>query len=331
MQLYAPRTAEIWRDKAMSVRPYIKLARFDHWIKNIFVLPGVVLAYNWYGETSLAALAGDIMIALLLTGFAASANYTINEWLDAKTDAFHPVKKNRPSVSGQVTAGFVFLEWLLFAALSLGGAWLFGNLTLLCFLLALLVMGIVYNVEPMRSKDKAYLDVLSESINNPLRFLIGWSMIAQSVLPPSSVLLAYWMGGAFLMAVKRYSELRYIADPAQAVLYRKSFSQYTQTSLILSSFYYAMLCCFFLGVFIIKYRIELVLAMPLIAFLFIWYFAIGLREDSAAQRPEKLYREKAFMAYVAFLCVFVLAILVLELPWLQILVEPVYLSQPMEE
>jgi hypothetical protein len=31
----------------MSVRPYIKLARFDHWIKNIFVLPGVVLAYNW--------------------------------------------------------------------------------------------------------------------------------------------------------------------------------------------------------------------------------------------------------------------------------------------
>lgn len=312
----------------MSLWPYIKLARLDHWIKNVFVLPGIVLAYGWYGDLTLPALLRDVVLALLLTGLAASANYTINEWLDAKTDAYHPVKKHRPSVSGQVKARYVYVQWFLLSSLSLGGAWGLGNWTLFCFILALLVMGIIYNVEPVRSKDKAYVDVLSESINNPLRFLIGWSMIAQQVLPPSSVLLAYWMGGAFLMAVKRYSELRYIGDPAQAVLYRKSFAGYTQTSLILSSFYYAMLCCFFLGVFIIKYRIELVLVMPLIAFLFVWYFAIGLREDSAAQRPEKLYREKAFMTYVVFLCVFVLAILVLELPWLQVLVEPIHLARP---
>ena len=70
----------------------------------------------------------------------------------------------------------------------------------------LLVMGLVYNVEPVRSKDKAYIDVLSESINNPLRLLLGWSAIIDSALPPISVLVSYWMGGAYLMAIKRYAE-----------------------------------------------------------------------------------------------------------------------------
>ena len=73
---------------------------------------------------------------------------------------------------------------------------------------ALLTMGVAYNARPVRSKDRAYLDVLSEAVNNPLRFLLGWFALAPYVLPPLSALLAYWMGGAFLMAIKRYSEYR---------------------------------------------------------------------------------------------------------------------------
>ena len=34
-------------------------------------------------------------------------------------------------------------------------------------------MGIIYNVKPIRSKDIVFIDVLSESVNNPLRFLLG--------------------------------------------------------------------------------------------------------------------------------------------------------------
>jgi hypothetical protein len=34
---------------------------------------------------------------------------------------------------------------------------------------ALWIMGCVYNLPPVRSKDAPYLDVLSESVNNPLR------------------------------------------------------------------------------------------------------------------------------------------------------------------
>src|SRR5690606_6353933 len=103
----------------------------------------------------------------------------------------------------------------------------------------LLLMGILYNVQPFRTKDKPYLDVLSESFNNPLRLLLGWSILVHDGLPPSSILLAFWMGGAFLMAVKRYSEYRFIDDPARAGLYRNSFRYYSERTLLLSSFFYA--------------------------------------------------------------------------------------------
>lgn len=39
------------------------------------------------------------------------------------------------------------------------------------------IQGVFYNVPPLRTKNKAYLDVISESINNPLRLMIGWAMI----------------------------------------------------------------------------------------------------------------------------------------------------------
>jgi len=44
-------------------------------------------------------------------------------------------------------------------------------------------MGLVYNVPPLRTKDRQYLDVLSESINNPLRFMLGWTAVIGSLLP----------------------------------------------------------------------------------------------------------------------------------------------------
>jgi hypothetical protein len=50
------------------------------------------------------------------------------------------------------------------------------------------VMGVVYNVKPIRSKELPYLDVLSESINNPIRLLLGWfPLIADRVPLPGAL------------------------------------------------------------------------------------------------------------------------------------------------
>ena len=291
------------------------IARPDHWFKNVFVLPGVAVALavgaplGWSGALAL-------LLALVATSLIASANYTINEYLDAEFDRHHPIKSQRPSALGLIDPKVVIAQW---AALSVVGLGLgFAVEPSVGWTLAvLLVMGVIYNVEPMRSKDRAYFDVLSESVNNPIRFLVGWFVLLPDAIPPASVLLSYWMGGAFLMAVKRYAEYRFIDDPERAALYRRSFAGYSAETLLQSSFLYAILSSFFLGVFLIKYRIEFIVSLPFFALLFVWYLRMGMRTRSVAQTPELLYKEKRFLSFVGVLCAVVTFCFFVDIPWLE--------------
>jgi 4-hydroxybenzoate polyprenyltransferase len=311
---------------ASVIADHVRIARPDHWFKNVFMLPGAALALILKGDitnVSLVALALGIVSTCLL----ASANYTINEWLDAGFDRHHPVKRFRPSVSGRVQGHRVLLQWVVLVASGLLIAASISS-TFLLAAVVLVVMGLIYNVKPIRSKDRTYLDVLTESINNPLRFILGWAAIAPEALPPSSILLAYWMGGAYLMAIKRYAEYRFIGDPEQAALYRRSFQFYTENSLLASAFFYALCSAFFLGVFLIKYRIEFLICMPFLAFLFTWYLVVGMRTNSVVQNPERLYREWPFVLYVGALGVLIGLLFFVDLPWLEVLVESHVLRVP---
>ena len=236
-----------------------------------------------------------------LLGFAALlaatfANYVLNEWLDADFDRFHPVKKNRPSVVGGLSPALVYTEYFLLTAAGLGlGALISPHFV--AALASLWFMAILYNVKPFRTKDRVYLDVLSESVNNPIRLALGWFVVTSFPLPPSSLTLGYWMLGAYLMGVKRYAELRSIG-PETAGLYRRSFRHYTEEKLLISVQFYACTASFFLGVFLIKHRIELLVTLPFIAAAFAWYLHIGMKQESAAATPERLYRETGFISYL---------------------------------
>lgn len=303
----------------VEIRDYLRLMRPDHWFKNIFMLPGIILGLLLTNSLP-SNFISMLCIGMISTSMVASANYTINEWLDREFDKHHPKKKNRPSVTKKLKASYVYILYIVCACLGLGLAF-FVNLGFLYFSFILLIMGWIYNVRPLRAKERLYLDVLIESINNPLRFLLGWTIVVTHYLPPVSILIAYWMGGAFLMGMKRFAEYRYIGDPEVAGRYRRSFKYYTESNLLLSSFFYALTSAFFLGVFLIKYRIEYLVALPFLAVLFTWYAKIAFSVGSAAQAPEKLYREKSFMLYTVFLCLLVLALSFIDLPWLQTLLD----------
>lgn len=294
---------------------YVALTRPDHWFKNVFALPGVafasLLTHVAMGEFSRRLLIGMVSLCLV-----ASANYVINEWLDADYDRFHPVKRLRPSVVQRLNPWIVYAEYVL---VMLAGIAL-ASLVSVYFLAAaalLGIMGVLYNVRPFRTKDRPYIDVLSESVNNPIRLLMGWFIVTHEPLPPSSLLVGYWMGGAFLMGVKRYAEYRYLQASGTAGLYRRSFQFYREDTLLISSFFYAMCAGFFLGVFLVKYRIELLLGLPFLALLFAWYLKIGLKPDSAAQHPERLYREHRFLLYVGLVVVVIGGLVFLDIPTLK--------------
>ena len=49
----------------------------------------------------------------------------------------------------------------------------------------------LYNLKPLRLKDVFLIDVILESANNPLRFLMGWSVLLPEFYPPSSIILFF--------------------------------------------------------------------------------------------------------------------------------------------
>jgi 4-hydroxybenzoate polyprenyltransferase len=299
----------------MSIEPYIKIARFDHWFKNVFMIPGIVVAFYAQPDLLNVPVFLKIAIAFLATGFVASSNYVINELLDAPFDALHPVKKHRPIPSGGVNVRIVYTEWILLAVLGLSLAALLGYRFFLPALI-LWIMGCIYNIPPIRSKDKPFLDVLSESVNNPLRLLLGWYATGITVLPPVSLLLAYWMVGAFFMAVKRFAEYRRIGDPAISADYRRSFSYYNEERLLVSIIYYAVCFGLFFGIFLMRYKMELILSIPLIAGFIAWYIHLGFLENSPTQYPELLYKQKGFTLYCVFCGIVLQLLLFVDLPLL---------------
>lgn len=300
-------------------KDYLSIARIDHWFKNIFILPGAVLAVIMGAEfTSRSAI--DLAVGIFSICLVASANYTINEWLDREFDRHHPKKKERASVVTEIDGRIVWLQWLCLAIVGLGLALLI-NTPFFLTALSLLIMGIIYNVKPIRSKDRAYLDVLSEAINNPIRFFAGWFIMVPPIVAPSSVLISYWFGGAYLMAIKRFAEYRTIDDPALAARYRASFKDYDESKLLVSALVYAILSTAFLGVFLTKYKVELLLSLPFVAMLFGRYLAVGLARDSIAQAPENLYKQRGLVFQVILLVMVMFVLLEIKLPFFEQLLE----------
>jgi 4-hydroxybenzoate polyprenyltransferase len=294
---------------------HLRIMRLDHSIKQIFIIPGIVLAMAMTGSGVSPKLLTRILVGLVASTLIACSNYVVNEILDAPFDRLHPIKKNRPAASGLVHLGWGYAQWIvmMLAGLALGS--LLGRGFLLSAA-ALWIMGCVYNIPPVRSKDIPYIDVLSESINNPLRFCLGWYSVVTAMLPPASLLISYWMLGCYFMSLKRFSEYRQIADPAAAAGYRSSFRYYSEESLLNSATFYAAACMLFFGAFMMRYRIELILSFPVVAWLMAVYFSLSFRHESAVQNPERLYREPSLMVPLCICVALIALLLFVDVPWI---------------
>ena len=296
------------------LRAHVAIARPDHWFKNAFMVLGVLLAISYQPDAlTSAGDAGHLLLAIAATCLVASSNYVLNEILDAPHDRHHPLKRSRPIPSGHVSLSLAWIEWVGLAVAGGAVAWLV-NRPFFLSAVWLWVMGVLYNVPPIRTKDWPYLDVLSESINNPIRLWLGWFALVDGFMPPISLAVAYWMAGAFLMAVKRYAEYRHIGNRDVAMAYRHSFGHYTEERLLLSALFYAVVGAVFGGIFIVRYHVELVFCAPLIAGLFAYYLKLGMLADSPAQRPERLYRHAGFMTYLGVCVVAFAALLFTQIP-----------------
>jgi 4-hydroxybenzoate polyprenyltransferase len=306
---------------AATVNDYVAIARPDHWIKHVLIVPGAAFAAIMApaGSVDYAALTGRLIVCLVVAMALSSANYTINEWLDAPFDAMHPSKRLRPAVHKRMSPGIVFAQYIVLTVIGLSVAQMLGY-GFAAVAATFSVFGVIYNVRPIRAKDRAFLDVIVESLNNPLRFLFGWFAVMPLFAPPVSILVAYWFGGAFLMAAKRVSEHRAIdaaAGKQGLAAYRPSFAVYTQSSLVTSCLVYAQGFAFMMAIFLLKYRIEYLAIVPFLGALFAAYMHLALTPDSAAARPEELIRRPGVLIGAAFTMALFVVMTFVNLPWLE--------------
>ena len=114
------------------------------------------------------------------------------------------------------------------------------------------LQGIIYNVPPLRTKDQAYLDVITESVNNPFCLMIGWAMVDPTTLPP-------FRSSPDLLDRRRVSHggeaslgfREIVASHGREMIerYRISFARLFADLPYVSCFVYALFSSFFLAVF----------------------------------------------------------------------------------
>ncbi len=291
--------------------------RPDHWLKNLFIFFGSAAAWILLGHEIDFKSASLAIFCLVPACLVASANYIMNEILDAPFDRLHPTKHLRSVAAGTVKVGPLWTIMAVLLVLAFAIAWPVFNFAYLLALLLLFLSGIVYNVPPLRLKDRAFLDVIAESFNNPIRLWLGWYAISPPTsLPPLSVVLAWWMFGGMLMTGKRYSEYRFINDPELSGSYRRSFRFCSEKSLLIAMVTYANLFCFCSGAAVAVYKPNLIFAFPIVVVAVIAYFNVAISVRGAKLEPEELLKDPMVIGStaVALVLILFLATTPLDLP-----------------
>ena len=180
-----------WRAVVRALRPH-------QWSKNLLLFLPLVCAHQ-IGNSFLWEQVG---LAFLLFSLGASGQYLINDLLDREADRLHPIKRNRPVASGQLSpmAAVVLAAGLI--GVSLAGA---GALSLEF----LLVVALYQVLTPMYSlwlKRQAILDVLLLACLFTLRVFAGGAVTGIVVSP---WLLTFSLFLFLMLAIlKRFAEIR---------------------------------------------------------------------------------------------------------------------------
>ena len=281
----------------MQNMKYLKLLRLDHTFKSIFIIPGIFYALFFIKNSNFNIL--NLFYIVLICQLVSSANYVINEFYDKDFDKYHPIKKFRPSVVFNLNKNIIFIIYFTLLSIAFLLSYYYSY-KLLILSLIFAFAGFIYNIKPFRFKDLPILDVMWESINNPIRFIYG-IFIVNSVFVLNttiiSIILSYWFFGCYLMTLKRFSELHTLETKSnyKPSDYRKSFNFYTKNNLLSISLYYAVVSNYLISYILYSINIYLFFFYPIVALLFPYYFILSFNNNSEVQNPEKLHKNKILL------------------------------------
>lgn len=193
------------------MKNYIKLARFKHCIKNIFILLPLFFGHKLFDiEADIECILGFFAFSLL-----SSVVYIVNDINDIENDKRHPQKRLRPIASGKISIknGIIYAAFL--AVLSCVCAYFAcrENPFSAIFLITYFVINFMYS---FGLKNYPIIDVAILASGFLLRLLFGASIVNIEV---SSWLYLTVLSLSFYLGLgKRRNELKRQSDTSRKVL-----------------------------------------------------------------------------------------------------------------
>ena len=206
----------------MAIPAVIQALRPKQWVKNVLVIAAPFAA----GRIGQRSVIIDVIVAFVAFCLASSAVYLLNDVRDAPKDRLHPVKKNRPIATGQVSPTVAVVLAAVLLIVSLGIASL-AEPALLWVIIAYLLIQALY---VFWLKNQPVLDLAVVASGFLLRALAGGA--ATGIAISDWFLLVAGFGSLFVVAGKRYSEMVNTQfDGSEIGQTRSTLTSYTQTYL----------------------------------------------------------------------------------------------------
>ncbi len=193
---------------------YGKLLRVTSWAKNVFVFVPLVFAKQLFNKGEFL----EVLSGFILFSIAASAIYVVNDIYDAKKDAIHPLKKNRPVASGIISATEAKLAAAILFIFA-GALSFLMNSSFVAIVWSYILLNILYT---NYLKQVVIVDIFCIALGFMLRVIGGAVIISVSI--SSWLILTTLFLSLFLAAMKRRVE---IATSENAVEQRNVLKDYS--------------------------------------------------------------------------------------------------------
>jgi 4-hydroxybenzoate polyprenyltransferase len=211
------------------MKPFFYLLRPQQWLKNLFVLAGVIFAHAWQD----VVLVQQALITMFAFCLLSSAVYVFNDIVDRAADRAHPIKQYRPIAAGVISIKHAFIYAAVLGIVSLLIS-LSVNKLVLAILLAYLALNIAYS---LFFKQQVILDVFVIAVGFLLRILAG--TVGIDIMASGWLLFCSFGLTLFLGFCKRHAEIQFHSSHYSENLLNK-FIIITATSSIMGYALYTL-------------------------------------------------------------------------------------------
>lgn len=184
------------------MKPYIKLMRVRHYIKNVLIALPIFFSGNIFHLNTII----DLLFGIISFSLLSSCIYIINDIADVNSDRSHPIKKNRPLASGAISMTAAKIQLLILIGIIIilqfvSNHTLFQSSSL--FLVIYFILNILYS---FKLKNLPIIDIVILSSGFLIRILYGGAIAHVGI--SKWLFLTVLTISLYIAFGKRWGELR---------------------------------------------------------------------------------------------------------------------------